>query len=57
MREKTIQYISVSTSPFFAKPPLKTENYPNPPLLGNSPYILVYHELPPKIQISQPSYS
>ena len=39
---------------FLAKPPLlKSANRPSPPFLGNPPYILVFHEPPPKNQIFQ----
>ena len=53
----TIVYIGMSTflkntsSLFFTKPPiLKSTNCPSPPpFLGNTPYILVFHELRLKI--------
>ena len=39
---------------FFANPPLKSGNCPNPPFLSDSPYILVFGEPPrPKNHIFQ----
>ena len=49
-----IVFIGVSNPPqkhhtllFSPSPPLKSANCPSPPFSGNSPYILVFRELPP----------